>query len=582
VEEPAHSPRILRFGVFEVDLRSGELRKHGLKIKLQEKPFQVLATLLEHPGNVITREELRRKLWPEDTFVDFEHSINIALNKLRAALSDSAKNPRFVETLARHGYRFIAPVDKRVQASPPSGKVMLAVLPFENLSHDPEQNYFSEGLTEEMITQLGRIHPRRLGVMARSTAMHYKGSEKRADQIGQELGVGYILEGSVRRAIDRVRITAQLIEVSDQTHLWAETYDRKFADVLDIQREVARRIAKSLAVELLPGQQTALSRASTRDSEAHEAYLKGHYFWNKRTEEGFKKAIVFFEQAIARDPGYALAYTGLADCYETLGIYGGLPPGETARRAKAAANKALEIDDKLAEPHTSLAFANLLFDWNWPAAEREFKLALDLNPNYVTGHHWYGLFLALMGRFEEAFAQMKNALVLDPLSLVLNSHVGWFLYYARRYDEAISQLSKTLEMDQSFPVTNYLLGLAYLQKERINEAITEFHKGDQLSNSHPAALAGLGQAYGMAGRKAEARQFIDKLRALSKTRYVSPYFMACVWIGMGDTAQAFECLEKDYQERGSWMAHLKVDPILDGLRSDPRFKNLIQRVGLPP
>ncbi len=528
MEEPAQTPRILRFGVFEVDLRSGELRKHGLKIKLQEKPLQVLATLLEHPGDVITREELRRKLWSEDTFVDFEHSINIALNKLRAALSDSAKNPRFVETLARHGYRFIAPVDKRVQASPPSGKVMLAVLPFENLSNDPRQNYFSEGLTEEMITQLGRMHPRRLGVIARSTAMHYQGTQKRADQIGQELGVGYILEGSVRRAIDRVRITAQLIQVSDQTHLWAETYDRKLADVLDIQREVARRIAKSLAVELLPDQQTALSRTSTRDSEAHEAYLKGRYFWNKRTEEGFQKAIVHFEQAIARDPDYALAYTGLADCYETLALYGGLLPREAALRAKTAASKALEIDGKLAEAYTSLGFAQLQFDWDWPGAEREFKQALDLNPNYVTGHHWYGLFLALMGRFEEAFAQMRHCLDLDPLSLVLNSHLGWFLYYAHRFEEAIKQFCKTLEMDQSFPVTNYLLGLAYLKKEMINEAISEFHKTDQLSNSHPAALAGLGQAHGLAGRKAEGRQYLERLLAVSKTRYVSQYFMACV------------------------------------------------------
>lgn len=582
MQEAAQTARVLRFGVFEVDLRAGELRKHGLKIKLQEKPFQVLTTLLEQPGNVITREELRRRLWPEDTFVDFEHSINIALNKLRVALSDSAKNPRFVETLARRGYRFVAPVDKRVQASPSSGKVMLAVLPFENLSNDPSQNYFSEGLTEEMITQLGRMHPRSLGVIARSTAMHYKGTEKRADQIGQELGVGYILEGSVRRAIDRVRITVQLIQVSDETHLWAETYDRKLADVLDIQREVARRIAKSLAVELLPDQQTALSRTSTRDSEAHEAYLKGRYFWNRRTEEGFQKAIVHFEQAIARDPNYALAYTGLADCYGSLDLFGGLHPSEAARRAKTAASKALEIDGKLAEAHTSLAFAQLLFDWDWPGAEREFKRALDLNPNYVTGHHWYGLFLALMGRFDEAFAQMRHALNLDPLSLVLNSHLGLILYYARRFDEAIQQFHKALELDQSFPVTNYLLGLAYLKKEMMNEAISEFHKADQLSQSHPGALAGLGQAHGLAGRNAEGRQYLEKLRAVSKTRYVSQYFMACVCIGLGEKDQAFDCLEKAFQERSGWMPHLKVSPIVDGLRSDPRFKSLIQRVGLPP
>ena len=276
-----------------------------------------------------------------------------------------------------------------------------------------------------MITQLGRIHPRRLGVIARFTAMHYKGTEKRADQIGQELGVGYILEGSVRGVpAERVRITAQLIQVSDQTHLWAETYDRKLADVLDIQREVSRRIAKSLAVELLPDQQTALSRTSTRDSEAHEAYLKGRYFWNKRTEEGFEKAIVHFEQAIARDPDYALAYTGLADCYETLALYGGLLPGGAAgSNQNSSYPKRLEIDGKLAEAYTSLGFAKLLFDWDWPGAEQKFKQALDLNPNYVTGHHWYGLFLALMGRFDEAFAQMRHSLDLDPLSLVLNSHL---------------------------------------------------------------------------------------------------------------------------------------------------------------
>jgi len=582
MQEAAQTVRVLQFGVFEVDLRSGELYKHGLKIKLQDKPFQVLATLLERPGNVVTREELRQKLWSEGTFVDFEHSINIALNKLRAALGDSARNPRFIETLARHGYRFLAPVNRRLQASLSSGKIMLAVLPFDDLSHDPGQDYFSEGLTEEMITQLGRMHPRRLGVIARTTAMRFKGTDKRADQIGQDLGVSYILEGSVRRTPDRVRITAQLIQVSDQTHLWAETYDRKLSDVLDIQRDVAKRIAKSLAVELIPDQQMALSRASTRDSQAHEAYLKGRYFWNKRTEEEIKKAIAYFEQAIARDSGYALAYTGLCDCYETLALYGGFPPGVAAARSRVAASKALEIDDNLAEAHTSLAFANLLFDWDWLGAEREFKRALDLNPNCVTGHHWYGLFLALMGRFEEAFVQMKHSLELDPLSLVLNSHVGWFLYYAHRFEQAVGQLRKTLEIDPHFPLTIYFLGLNFLQKGRIDEAIAEFHTAQRLSGGHPAALAGLARAHGQAGRKTEGQQFLDRLRSLAKSRYISPYLVASAWMGLGDKGQAIDCLEKAFQERSGWMAHLKVDPVFDGLRTDARFENLLERVGLPP
>ena len=582
MEESAQTPRILRFGVFEVNFRSGELRKHGLKIKLQEKPFQVLATLLEHPGNVVTREELRRKLWPDDTFVDFEHSINIALNKLRAALSDSAKNPRFVETLARHGYRFIAPVNKRKPANALAGKIRLVILPFKNLSNDPAQDYFSEGLTEEMITQIGRLQPRRLGVIARSTVMHYKDSDKRVAAIGEELGAHFILEGSVRRALDRVRISAQLIQVEDQTHLWAQTYDRQLVDVLDIQRDVAKRISRSLSVELLPAQQKALAHPSTRNSEAYEAYLRGRYFWNRRTEEAIGKALFYFEQAIEKDPGFALAYTGVADCYDTLGFYGGLPPEEAANRAETASLRALEIDQGLAEAHTSLAFARMLFKWDWEGAEQEFKLALDLNPNYVGGHHWYGLFLAMMGRFEEALALIKLALDLDPLSMVLNTHLGWVFYFARQFDRAVQQLRKALEMDPDFAVGHYFLGLVYLQKGLFPEAIVEFQTASDLVVYHQAPISGLGLAHGLAGRKVEARRCLEQLLQHSKKGYVAPYYVTCVWIGLGDTGQAFHWLEKAFEEHSSWMVPLKVDPIVDGLRSDPRFKNLIQRVGLPP
>ncbi len=579
--EDAGQAQVLRFGVFELDLRAGELRKHGLKIKLQEKPLQVLSALLAQPGKVVTREELRKSLWTDDTFVDFDHSINIAIAKLRQALGDSAANPRFVETLSRHGYRFIAPVDLRSQTSPPTGRIMLVVLPFENLSGEPDQNYFSEGLTEEMIAQLGRLHPRRLGVIARTTAMHYKGTSKRADQIGQELGVHYILEGSVRRTPDRVRITAQLIQTSDQTHLWAETYDRKLADVLDIQRDVARRISRSLAVELIPEQQAALGRTSTKNTAAHEAYLKGRYFWNRRTEEGFAKALEYFDQAIRHDPGYALAYAGLADAYDSLGLYGGIPPGAARLRAKEAALKALEIDDKLAEAHTSLAYAMVLFDWDWPGAEKEFKRAVELDPNYLTGHHWYGLFLTLMGRFDEALRQIDLALKPDPLSMVMNSHKGWILYFAHRFPQAISQLRKALDIDPLYPLTYYFLGLAYLQDAMINDAIRAFQRANELSEGHPGLVAGLAQAYGAQGNMAEAGRFLDQLQEMSVRRYVSPYHAAGVYASLGDRDRAFELLERTYAERSGWMAHLKVDPAVDPLRSDPRFRDLFKRVGLP-
>ncbi len=584
MEESTRLQRAVRFGAFEVDLRAGEVRKRGLKIKLQEKPFQILAMLLERPGEIVTREELRKKLWPADTFVDFDHSLNTGINKIREALRDSADNPRFVETLARRGYRFVAPVDELGQASrprpkPPAEKIRLAVLPFHNLSADPEQEYFSEGMTEEMIAHLGRLHPQRLGVIAGNSAMRYKHTDRGIDQIGHELGVDYILAGSVRRAADRVRITAQLIQVSDQTHLWAEIYERQLADVLAIQSDVAGRIARSLTVELLPAQQAALARASTTNSEAYEAYLKGRYHWNKRTEEGLKKAIEYFEQATAKDPEYALAYAGLAECLSVLGWYSLHPPKESVPIAKAAATKALEIDNKLAEAHTSLASAKMYYDWDWLGAEREFKLALELNPNYATAHHWYGDYLVMMGRFAEASTELERAHELDPLSLIINKTTGDPFYYGRQYDQAIEHFRKIIEAEPNFYVTHIFLGWAYEQKGQFPEAIAEFETASRLDDS-PVILAALGRAYAVSGKRGEAQKVLEELKELSQRRYVSPYLMAIIYTGLRKKDQAFEWLEEAYQDRSDWLAWLKVDPRLDSLRSDPRFTDLLGRVGL--
>ena len=514
---------VVRFGVFEVDVRAGELRKHGMKIKLQEKPFQILTLLLEHPGEVVTREQLRQKLWPADTFVDFDRSLNTGVRKLREALSDSAENPRFVETLPRRGYRFLAPIEGLGRLSPPTGKITLVVLPFENMSADPEQEYFSDGLTEEMITELARLYPQRLGVIARTSAMHYKGRDTTIDQVSRELGVDYVLEGSVRRAGDRVRISAQLIQVGDQTHLWAESYERTLADVFAIQSEVAGRVAHSLEVELLPTQQGAPARAPTTIPAAHEAYLKGRYFWNKFVGEGFRKSCEYFEQAIEKDPDYGLAYAGLAEAHTTLGFFSVLPPKEAFPRAKEAARKALEIDDTIVEAHGSLGISSLFFDWDWSASERHFKRAIELAADYGLARLRYGLLLMALERLEEALTQEKRALELDPLSLLTNWVVGWVFHCQRQYDQAAEQCCKTLELDPNFIMAHWQLGRTYLQETMYEEAIKEFQKAVALSGRNPAHIAALGHAYAVAGKKVEARKILEELKRQSKRRYVPSY-----------------------------------------------------------
>jgi TolB-like protein/Flp pilus assembly protein TadD len=449
----ASGKSVLRFEVFELDLKSQELRRSGLPVKLQPQPFKVLALLASRPNQVVTRDEIQQQIWDKDTFVDFQQGLNFCIKKIRTALADDSDKPRYIETLPRRGYRFIAPVEETGPR-----KVMLAVLPLENLSADPEQEYFSDGLTEEMIAQLGRLHPESLGVISRTSAMRYKGTDKGADEIGRELGVSYILEGTVRREASQVRITAQLIQVSDQTHLWAESYDRDVAAVFAVQSEVAQRIAHSLEVELLPAQVTRPASASSINPEAHEAYLKGRYNMNKRTPQGLQKGLRYFEQAVEKDPEYALAYAGVADTYILLGStqYALLSPEEAMPRAKGAATKALEINDSLAEAHASLANVKLIYKWDWAGAEREFQRTLALHPGYSHAHHWYSLQLAATGRTEEGFSAIRRARRLDPLSPIINVTVGWHFYLARQYDRAVEDLRNTLEMEprgSKYPVS---------------------------------------------------------------------------------------------------------------------------------
>ncbi len=624
----------MRFGAFEVDPRAGELRKHGIRIKLREQPFQILLMLLERPGEVVTREELRAKLWPADTFVDFDHGLNAAVNKLREALGDSAEAPRYVETLPRRGYRFIGPRDGSTsaaeeakpdvvavagpampprawragraaavagmlviaagasyfawrhpwrQAQPSAGKIMLVVLPFQNLSGDPGQEYFSDGLTEEMTTQLGSLQPERLGVIARTSAMKYKATQKSAAEIGQELRVDYVLEGSLRRLADRVRVSAQLIQVKDQTHLWAKSYDRELGDILRLESEVAQAITGEIRLKLTPQQEMRLAKRRPMNPEAYDSYLKGRYLWNRRNEQSLKKSVEYFNLAIAKEPSYALAYVGLADSYNILGNLGFLPPREAYPKAKAAATKALELDSMLGEAHTALALASLLYDWNWQTAENEFKQAIALGPNYGPAHQWYAVYLIAMGRHEEALAENERAEKLEPLSLTIISNFGWILYNARQYDQAIERCRKALEMDPNFALAHIYLGRAYLGKGMYAEAVAEFEKSSPLFVTGNKRSPELGYVYAVAGKRSDALKELDQYKKRWKRTGLPgfPYYVAVTYVGLGETDQAFAWLQKAYEENYPWLIFLKVEPRLDPLRSDPRFQDLVRRIGLP-
>ncbi len=620
----------VRFGPFEADLTAGELRQDARKIKLQEKPFQVLAALLVRPGEVVRREELQHRLWPADTFVDFDHGLNIAIAKLREALGDSADGPKWIETLPKRGYRFIGPVNAlpdglpsqvadvatppaarihstnlrvtalalvvvfgatsyfawnrfRAESGQPPGKIMLAVMPFVNLSGDPEQEYFSDGLTEEMIAQLGGMQPERLGVIARTSAMQYKSTAKLTDQIGRELRVDFLLEGSVRQAGDRVRITAQLIQVKDQTHLWTETYDRPLRDILTLQSDVAQAIARQIQVQLTPQQQARLVRSRPMNPEAYQLYLKGRYFWNKRTAEGLNRALAFFEQAIERQPDYAQAYAGLADCYALLGSMpdAHVPASQAVPRAKATALKALEIDDTLAEARTSLAFVKWQYDWDWPGAEKEFQRALELNPGYATAHHWYAYQLITQGRKERALREIRLAQELDPLSLIINTDLGEILCYAGLYDEAIQQSKKTLELDPNFTLARRVLGWAYSRKGMHAESLAALQKAMAVSGNRADLLMSLAYSQAMAGKTAEAQTVLAQMKRLYARSPDIAFGMAVAYASAGEKDQAFALLDKAFRERSASMVLVGVTPVLDPLRGDPRFADLLRRVGLP-
>ncbi len=455
----------------------------------------------------------------------------------------------------------------------------IAVLPFDNISPDPENEYFSDGLTEEVITHLSKI--RTLKVISRTSVMRYKGVKKPLRQIAGELGVVFILEGSVRKQGNDLRISAQLIDAVQDAHLWAEKYRGTLEDVFDIQEKVAGEIAGALKLRLTPSEEKDLKKRYTENTEAYQLYLKGRYYWNKRTEEGMKKGISFFQEAIEKDSSFAPAYVGLADANILLGVYGYLPCRAVMPAAKTAAAKALEIDEALAEAHASMAHVKMLYEWDWEGAEKGFQSAIKLSPAYAAARLWYSINLSSTGRLEEALAEVKKARELDPLSLIINTDVGLIHYFARRYDQAIEEYQKTLEIDPNFYVTRAALGLAYQQKGAFDQAVAELRLSLNLSGGSTLIEATLGHTYAVAGKKDEARQVLASLKEPAK-RYVMPYAVARLYAGLKEIDQAFEWLEKAYQDRSLFLIHapLKVDPGFDPLRSDPRFAALLRKVGL--
>ena len=635
------SSSLVRFGVFEIDLDSGELRKQGVKIKLHDQPFKVLAMLLERPGQVVTREELSHRLWPADTFVDLELGLNSAVMKLRAALGDSAENPRFIETLPRRGYRLIVPVEVMLNSqaelgaapdkppteqewsgqSPPAvvakltvsrrrwwmlgGAVAavliamlvwlnlgnrrqglsavearpqirsLAVLPLENLSGDPGQEYFADGMTDALINDLAQISS--LKVISRTSVMRYKSTRKTLPEISKELNVDGIVEGTVIRSPERMRVDVQVIEANSNEPFWARSYERNVGDAVALQTDLAQAIANEIQAKLTPQEQARLQRTESVDPQTYELYLRGRYIWNNQTDAARQKSIEYFQQAIQRSPDYAPAYAAIAEAYV---VRLDLPPKESSSKAKAAARAALQLDDTLANAHSALAGSLFWYDWDWAGAEKEFQRALALNPNYARAHQWYAQYLIAMGRRDLAVEELKRAEQLDPLALNIAGGSG---RYGKQYDLMLEHARKMLELYPDNPRPYIDLGRAYRLKGMYPDAIAAYQKARDLSGGDPTdgGLMGLGYTYAVWGERAEALKILGELKAQSKRRYVSPSSIAMIYVGLGEKDEAFDWLQKAVTDHDITLLRVSRAEEWASLRSDPRYPELLNRIGLP-
>jgi TolB-like protein/tetratricopeptide (TPR) repeat protein len=574
---------------FELDVGAYELRRGGRSVSLERIPMELLLLLVERQGQLVTRGEIVARLWGKDVFVDVDNSINAAIRKLRIALTDDPVRSTFIKTLTGKGYRFVAPIRVLTpgpaasvrSAAAPVMRVMLAVLPFQNLSGDPAQEYFGDGLTEETICHLGRINPQRMGVIARTTSMAYRNTAKSIGQIGKELGVNFLLESSVRREGAQVRITAQLIRADDQTHVWAATYDRDASSFLGVQDELGRAIAREVHVQLTPRDGGA-GRAYTDDPDAYDLCLRGRYFWNQLSPRGISRAIEYFQQAVARDPDYALAYSGLADCFAMLPVTSDAQAAEVFTDAKQAACHAVELDPSLAETHSSMGCIKLWMEWDWPGAESAFRRAIELNPSYVASRRWFGHLLSNLGRHAESAAELEEARRLDPFSPMMHALSGNLLYQARRYDAALKHVRDALAINPELWVAHLFLAKICERKGLLDDALGACQKALELSGgvSEPVALRGYILA--ACGHQAGAEDSLRVLTDLARQRYVPPYNIAIVYAGLGSIKSALDCLDRAYETGDVRLTWLAVEPKWDFMRQNARFQDLLGRLRLPP
>ena len=582
-------PNTVRFDCYEVDLPAGQLYKHGTKVSLRDKSFQVLTALLEHPGEVVTREDLCRQLWREEVFVDFDNNLNTAIARLREALGDSADHPRFIETLPKRGYRFLANVSKPPKATEErQGKrARIAVLPFVNMSGDPTQEYFSDAMTDEIITALAGLAPEQLAVIARTTAMRYKGTHKDVSRIGRELSVDYVVEGGVHRSDHQVGINVQLIQASDQTHLFARKYDSTLRDLFNVHFSIAQAIATHVNItpQLDKAQSVSVKRARkpTEDLAAYDAYTRGRYHLYRWTPEGIAKAKQLFEEAVARDPSFALAYDALAETYWHIGFLGIARPRDAFSAGIFPALRALEIDHMLAETHALLAMFRKELDYNWPEVQREMALALDLGPASPVVRFRYALSgLMPQGHIDEAVAQLECALESDPLSLMMRMWLGEMLYLGRQYDRVREQCRLMKELDPAYFLIYFELGEVGCEQGAFGEAISDLRQGAALSGNAPLVLGWLGMALAKSGDVAGAREVLAGLHAAATQVYVLPTSFAWIHLGLGEIDQAFTWMERAIDERDPIIIPIKSYSFLDPLRNDPRFAALLRKMNLEP
>jgi TolB-like protein/Tfp pilus assembly protein PilF len=602
------STLVYEFGPFRVDAAQHLLLRDGVPVPLTPKAFDTLLVLVENSGRLVEKDNLMKEIWP-DSFVE-EGSLTRNISVLRKVLGGDSADTRYIETLPKRGYRFTVSVSQfegeellvrrhtqvrivteedvdepeeisatKKKLSLPEAVRSLAVLPFKLLGGDLDDEYLGLGIADALITKLSNI--RRITVRPTSAVLNFTGLTQDAASSGRQLQVDAVLEGSIQRINERIRVTVQLVGVEEGAPLWGERFDEKFTHIFEVEDRVSEQVVTALTSKLSGEESRLLLKRYTEDSEAYRSYLQGRYFWNKRTPEGLSKAVEFFREAIGRDPDYALAYAGLADCYNISGFWMYLPPKEAFPQARAAAAEAIKLDDTLAEAHVSFAWAVLHYEWDRATAEKEYRLAIELNPGYVTAHQWYALFLMQAARFDEASRELKRAHEIDPLSLAVSFNIGLLLVFAGRYDEAIEQLKRTIELEPNYFIARNFLALSYSYKSMFEECIAEYQRCVNLLRAS-GNVAALGVGYAITGQHAEARALLGELEDRVSHPYSSPVSLAQIYLKLGETDRAFECLERGFQERDPWSLWNKVNPVFESVRTDPRFQELLSRIGLAP